>query len=240
MAVPHNEFEWAGEPDSPQLPDAPGTLLTTARDYAALVVHLLNDTLASGVVRTMWTPQVRIASSRMFALDTVPVNAATNRLAWALGWGSFESSNGRAFFHTGQKGGVRNYVVVFPERGIGAVLLSNSDNFEGVAAEIVAAAIGDRESPFDWLGYQRFDSTKRRVAPPRPVAIPVEAVVIAPYAGVYEFGPGSVVHIRADGKRLFASDDGQSGASCSLRPVIRSSSKGGFLRCDSCRTRVVG
>jgi CubicO group peptidase (beta-lactamase class C family) len=106
-----------------------------------------------------------------------------------LGWGLFETRNGRAFFHTGHKGGAQNYVVAYLDRGIGIVLLSNSDNFESVTPEIVAAGIGDRDSPFDWLGYEPYDSTRRKPAPPRHIAVQVPAEVIAAYGGEYRFGP---------------------------------------------------
>ena len=35
------------------------------------------------------------------------------------------------------------------DEGIGVVFLSNSDNFESVARELVAAALGGEQSPFD-------------------------------------------------------------------------------------------
>lgn len=213
MAAPHNEFGWAADPDRPPTADASGSLLTTAQDYARFLVGLLTaDEDQAGLVRRMWTPHVRITSSRMFAPQDRPpaLDSSGNRLSWALGWGELETRSGRAVFHTGHKAGAQNYVVVYPDRGIGMVLLSNSDNFESVAAEIVTAGIGDRESPVEWLGYVPFDPTKRKAAPPRRVAIAAAPAVIANYAGTYEFGPGAVVHIKVDGNRLYASDDGQS------------------------------
>ena len=89
-------------------------------------------------------------------------------------------------------------------------MLSNSDNFESVAPEIVAAGVGDRESPFDWLGYEPFDPAKRKAAPPRLVATQVPSAVLAAYVGEYQLAPGAVTHIKADGDRLYASDDGRS------------------------------
>ncbi|MGB7296433.1 MAG: serine hydrolase domain-containing protein [Candidatus Aminicenantales bacterium] len=71
------------------------------------------------------------------------------------------------------------------EAGIGVVLLSNCDNFESVAREIVAAVIGPDESPFDWLGYPRFDPTAKKVPPPGPKAVEVEAKILADYVGDY-------------------------------------------------------
>jgi len=213
VAAPHNEFEWASDPDRPPTANAAGSLFTTAHDYARLLVGVL---AARGrqekVVETMFTPTVPITSFRMFGRGVgalSPGNTAKH-LAWALGWGTFETPNGRAAFHTGHKGGAQNYAVAFLDRGAAIVLLSNSDNFESVAPEIVAAGLGDRDSPFDWLGYQLFDPAMRKVAPARLVATQVPASVIAAYAGEYQLGPDAVTRIKADGGRLYASDDGQS------------------------------
>jgi CubicO group peptidase (beta-lactamase class C family) len=185
VAAPHNEFEWASDPDRAASADAAGSMITTAHDYARFLAHIIT---AEG--------------RRKETVDWM--------LSWGLGWGLFETRNGRAFFHTGHKGGAQNYVVAYLDRGIGIVLLSNSDNFESVTPEIVAAGIGDRDSPFDWLGYEPYDSTRRKPAPPRRIAVQVPAEVIASYAGEYRFGPNASTFIKADGSRLFASDDRQS------------------------------
>jgi CubicO group peptidase (beta-lactamase class C family) len=213
VAAPHNEFEWASDPDRPSTANAAGSLFTTAHDYARFLVGVLE---ARGrqekVVETMLTPTVPITSFRMFGGGSgalSPDNAAKH-LAWALGWGTFETPNGRAIFHTGHKGGAQNYAVAFLDRGAAIVLLSNSDNFESIASEVVEAGIGDRDSPYDWLGFQPFDPAMRRVAPPRLVAIQVAASAIAAYAGEYQLGPDAVTRIKAEGGRLYASDDGQS------------------------------
>ena len=86
---------------------------------------------------------------------------------WGLGWGRFDCGElGRAIFHTGHDGGVQNYNVTFVDRGIGVVLMSNSDNFEGVSRQLLEATIGDTCSPVDWMGYPRFDPSDRRDPPP--------------------------------------------------------------------------
>jgi hypothetical protein len=157
----------------------------------------------------MFTPTIRITSRGMFDSRDQTDSTDTMRLSWGLGWGLFDSPNGPAFFHTGHKGGVQNYAVFYRDRGIGIVVLSNSDNFESVAREIVAAGIGDTTSPFDWLGYPSFDPARRKPAPQRLVAIQVGPEVLAPYQGEYEWTSG-VLYIKAEGSQLFASDDGQS------------------------------
>jgi hypothetical protein len=213
VAAPHNEFEWAADPDRPAIANAGGSLTTTAHDYARFLEGILT---AKGKrrqsVENMLTPTVRIKSRRMS--DPGSQDAGRNdaiQLSWGLGWGMFQTPHGQAFFHTGHSTSAQNYAVVYRKSGIGIVLLSNSANFESVAPEIVAAGIGDSHSPYDWLGYVPFDPAKKKPAPPRRVAIQVAADVIAPYAGRYQIGEGGpVVFIKAEGARLYASDDGKS------------------------------
>jgi CubicO group peptidase (beta-lactamase class C family) len=160
-ARPHDQF---GRPKSlPRrtTPDAAGSMVTTAEDYARLLVAILNATgQRKATVNEMLRSQIAIPYEQMFGPGAW---RDTNRyqeihLAWGLGWGRFDTDRwGRAFFHTGQDFGYQSYTVTYLDRGSGIVLLSNSDNFEGVAQAIVQAAIGDRASPFDWLGYVPFD-----------------------------------------------------------------------------------
>jgi len=213
IAAQHNQWEWASDPDRPVSPDAAGSMITTAHDYARFLAGILaTEGRRAETVDRMLTPVVRITTPRMFGSPGGATTDANDgiKLSWGLGWGLFETPNGRAFFHTGHKGGAQNYAVTYRDRGIGIVLLSNSDNFESVAPEIVAAGIGDQASPFDWLGYEPHDPAKRKPAPPRPVAIQLPAEVVARYAGEYRWTRGNApTYFKADGGRLYASDDGQ-------------------------------
>jgi hypothetical protein len=125
----------------------------------------------------MLQSQIAIDYLRMFGPDAWNTTARFQNihLAWGLGWGRFDTPFGRAFFHTGNNPGWKNYTVTYIDQGIGIVMLSNSDNFESIAAEIVKKAIGDVYSPFDWLGYVPFDQTIGIKTPP-----PDPAVTIGP------------------------------------------------------------
>jgi len=82
-------------------------------------------------------------------------------------------------------------------------------NFESVAREIVDKAIGDRHSPFDWLGYIPFDPTKIKTPPPEPVAIEVAPAILATYTGTYAWiqdGEERLIRIKLEGKKLFIAD----------------------------------
>lgn len=211
-ASPHNEFGWASEPNRPLAANAAGSLMTTAGDYARFVGGALRARGRRGeAIDAMLVPGLPIATERMFGALSQRETAANQaiRLSWTAGWGTFHTPHGAALFHTGNASGAQNYVVVFREQAIGIVLLSNSDNFQSVAREIVAAGIGDTLSPYRWLGFVPFDSSRIRPAPPRHVPIAVAPELVASYAGTYRIGSSSsLVHLRADGARLFASDDG--------------------------------
>jgi CubicO group peptidase (beta-lactamase class C family) len=60
------------------------------------------------------------------------------------------SSNKEAFGH-GE--GFQHYTICFPEKGIGIVILSNSDNAEGIFKEIIEISITDIFTPWKWENY---------------------------------------------------------------------------------------
>src|SRR5262245_60549101 len=103
VAAPHNEFEWAADPDRPAIANAAGSLTTTAHDYARFLEGILT---AKGKrrqsVENMLTPTVRIKSRRMS--DPGSQDAGRNdaiELSWGLGWGMFQTPHGQAFFTPG-------------------------------------------------------------------------------------------------------------------------------------------
>ena len=204
FALPHDEFGRSRPLIRSQSPSAAGSLVTTAGDYARFLAALLN---ASGerktLVEKMLQPQIAITSQGMFGPGAGMEETGDRAvpLAWSLGWGRFDSArHGRAFFHTGNDLGWQGYTVTYPDRGIGIVLLSNSDNFESVAKEIVAHAIGDTDSPFDWLGYIPFDPAARQIA---PAAAPGRGRGPGHFGGVcrgVQAGFGTGDHSQAEGR----------------------------------------
>jgi hypothetical protein len=183
---------------------------TTAQDYARLLADILEaKNIGRAAVEEMLTPQVAITSERMFGPGIWRETEANKdiHLSWCLGWGRFDSKHGRAFFHTGHEFGFQNYTVTYADAGSGVVLLSNSDNFESVAREIVAAVIGPDESPFDWLGYPRFDPTAKKTPPPEPKAIEVETKILEDYIGDYELQPGRIYSVKLVEGHLYISSE---------------------------------
>lgn len=192
FAAPHDRYGRVRVMNRPREPGAAGSMQTTAGDYAGYLAVLMQAERAGNeLVDTMWQPQVSIRWERMFGpgIWTETDDNSDIDLAWTLGWGTFETEAGRAIFHTGQNPGFQNYTVTYLDRGVGVVLLSNSDNFESVARELVAVTIGDADSPFDFLGYPHFDPAAIGEPPPETPAVEVDPALLEEYAGRYTSGP---------------------------------------------------
>lgn len=135
---------------------AAGSMSTSATDYARFFIQLMTQKgLKKASYQQMLSAQIPVTSQRGFGplKDSLTHENDAIQLAWGLGVGLFQSPYGKGFFHTGHGDANQNYAVAFPEKGIAVVLLSNSENFESVSAQIVKICIGDTYSPMRWLGH---------------------------------------------------------------------------------------
>ena len=209
---PHDKYERPKEIKRRLEADAAGSMQTTAGDYARFLQGLLQARGKHQVtVNEMFMPQISIKSKRMFGPDAwndTNENESKN-LSWALGWGYFESKFGRAVFHTGHDFGAQNYTVLYIDKGIGLVLMGNSDNLESMARQLAKGIIGDIDSPFDWLGYPHFDPNRDRTPPPEPVAIKLTIEKLQKFIGEYSFLENRRLIIKLENNSLLTSDDGK-------------------------------
>ena len=53
-----------------------------------------------------------------------------------------------------------HYSILFPEKRLGIVIMSNSDNAESIFKELLEYAIGDRFTPWKWQRYIPYDQKK--------------------------------------------------------------------------------
>jgi CubicO group peptidase (beta-lactamase class C family) len=143
-----------------QIPDAAGSMQTTLADYSRFLEAIAQRKGLSQRTRTeMLTPQIRIRTRRQFptlATDMTDANDAI-RLSYGLGWGLFFARPGMAFFKEGHDDGWQHYSIVFDERRIGIVLMSNSSNAERIFPALLDRLIANTYTPIDWEGYVPFD-----------------------------------------------------------------------------------
>jgi CubicO group peptidase (beta-lactamase class C family) len=135
---------------------AASTLETTLQDYTLFTqVVLQNKLLKPATTKAMFTPQIRIRSVQQFGplrLRDSPANDGI-QLSYGLGWVLLQSPYGTGAFKEGHGDGFQHYSILFPETGIGIVLMGNSDNTESIFKELLEYAIKDTFTPWYWENY---------------------------------------------------------------------------------------
>jgi CubicO group peptidase (beta-lactamase class C family) len=119
---------------SPQ-PSAVGTLRTTAPDLATFLIELARSRyIGEELSEQIRIPQIRINSD----------------YSWGLGPGIQHSEQGDALWQNGMTFGSRSLMVIYPEHGIGVVVLTNSERGFPLAYDVAARAIGGKDSLRDF------------------------------------------------------------------------------------------
>jgi CubicO group peptidase (beta-lactamase class C family) len=143
--------------------NAAASLLTTARDYGLFVQAMLQGTgLKPETRELMLTPQVYVREGGPNSLQHPQAKRLAD-VAWGLGWGLQTTKDGLSFWHWGDNGDGKAYVVVFDRQKLGVVLFANSVNGLSIAREVVADAAGGAQPALDWLNYERYDSPAREL-----------------------------------------------------------------------------
>ena len=145
--IPFDEADEAG---------AAGSIGTTLSNYSIFMESVLKKKLFSkALLDETFTQQININSKQQFgpnALVETNENMDIN-LGYGLGWGLLESPYGYGAFKEGHAEGFQHYSIIFPEKQIGIIILSNSDNAEGIFKELLEISIGDIYTPWKWENY---------------------------------------------------------------------------------------
>ena len=115
------------------LPNAAGSLLTSAPEYARFMLHLLDA--KDDFARQMLTPQHRVKSI----------------LSWGLGIGLEEVNGGTCFWHWGDNGKFKNFMFGDPATGNGIVILTNEERGLDLCRRIVREVYGHDLYAFLWI-----------------------------------------------------------------------------------------
>ena len=126
------------------VPNVAASLLTTARDYARFLAHLVAQ---PGVAPGKSTAAFALRPATRDAMTTpqVRINSA---LAWGLGWGLQEDEYGRTLWQWGATNGFRNFTVADPSNGRAIVVLTNSGNGPRVYERVIVALTGHDHPAF--------------------------------------------------------------------------------------------
>src|SRR5882724_1878217 len=120
--------------------NAAGSMDTTISDYARFVEAVMQGRgLTKQMKEVMLTPQIQIYSKTQFPTispETTDENLPI-KLAYGLGWGLFQTPYGKAYFKEGHDDGWENHSVIFPDKGIAIILMSNSSNGDSIFKELL-------------------------------------------------------------------------------------------------------
>src|SRR5262249_6212735 len=156
--------------------NAAASLQTTAQDYGRFVAAILKGTgLKPETRKLMLTPQVQVREGGANSIDRPQAKPRSDD-ACGIGWGWQTTQDGRAFWHWGDNGDCKAFVVAVDQPKLGVVFFANSTNGLSIAREIVAEAVGGAQPGLDWLNYDRYNSPRRvlfkDVRPPGPTPPP--------------------------------------------------------------------
>ena len=138
---------------------AAGSMETNLIDYSLFAKHVLQLYKGnSEITKIMFEPNFRIRSKAQFGpLSLEQTDENDNiQLSYGLGWGLLQSPFGLGAFKEGHGEGFQHYTILFPEKEIGMLILSNSDNAESIFKELLEIAIGDTYTPWKWENYMPY------------------------------------------------------------------------------------
>ena len=146
----------------PDTPNAAASLHTTAADYGRFVAAVLaRRGLKGATFAEMLRPQVWVHEGCKQCPDG-PVGKLSTSVAWGLGWGLERGDAGTWFWHWGDNGTAKAFVLAGGADGLGVVVFANAENGLALAREAVERALGARPS-FAWVNVDPYDAPSRRL-----------------------------------------------------------------------------
>ncbi len=158
-ATPHGA---SGQPEDkfkPKDANAASSLQTTARDYAIFVEALIRGTgLRPQTYRDMLTPQIAVDPDCRNCTDRDAPKQLSKTVFWGLGVGIQRTKEGESFWHWGDNGSFKCYIVAYPKQKVGLVIFANGENGLSIVNEIERLAIGGEQPAYTWIKYDSYDS----------------------------------------------------------------------------------
>lgn len=108
----------------------------------------------------MLTPQISVAEAGSNNINR-PAPKLSTSISWGLGWGLEESAAGTAFWHWGDNGDVKAFVMAYEKEKSGVVIFANSATGLSMMPELVAEVLGGEHPAFAWIRIDPYDSPAR-------------------------------------------------------------------------------
>ncbi|RRB12955.1 class A beta-lactamase-related serine hydrolase [Larkinella knui] len=146
-AQPHNESGEVGQKYQPAQANMAYSLHTTAPDYARFFLAIFNATgLKPATVDQMLSPQSQLPT-RFSGSDTLAAGSY-----WGLGIGLEQTPGETYFWHWGDNGAFKCFIMANRTRKDAVVYFANGSNGLDFADEIVRLTVGGQHPAFPFLG----------------------------------------------------------------------------------------
>ncbi|HKV37614.1 MAG TPA: serine hydrolase [Blastocatellia bacterium] len=140
----------------PTTENAAASLHTTATDYATFVLAIMSGTgLKRETLDQMLTPQVRLnpACVNCTGAEFPAAGPLSPYLAWGLGIGLERTAEGNAFWHWGDNGSFKCFVMAYRKEKFGFVAFTNSEEGLSIMPELATMVLGGDHPAFAWIHY---------------------------------------------------------------------------------------
>ncbi len=140
--------------------NAAASLRTTAQDFGRFLAAIAKGKgLKSATWRQMLTPQVQVSESGTNNATKPPEKLSTS-ISWGLGWGLQTTGDGLAYWHWGDNGNTKAYVLVYDKQQFGLVVFTNGANGLKIVPEIISESLGGQQPALSWLKYGSYKNAK--------------------------------------------------------------------------------
>ncbi len=153
FALPHDAEPAPGHKERPSKARSASTLHTTAADYARFLQAVLSGARLKPDTAKQWLePQVRL---RQRCIQCLATDAADSdqHIAWGLGWGL--EPDGGSFFHWGDNGQFKAFVIGSMKDHSALVVFTNGSNGMAIMPDVIDRLMPGDHPAFLWLNYSR-------------------------------------------------------------------------------------
>ncbi|HJU69673.1 MAG TPA: serine hydrolase domain-containing protein [Gemmatimonadaceae bacterium] len=145
IALPNGPEGIYGKPSFQPVASASDDLYTTAADYAAFVVGVMNRTGLSAEIADARDSLHVLNPRALPSCDSTALSYCPRRIGMSLGWEILEFRDEIVRLHTGGDWGENTMAFYFPKRNAGAVMLTNSARGMKVVLEVIDLLFHDSD-----------------------------------------------------------------------------------------------
>lgn len=127
------------------------TMHTTPLDYAKFVIAILKEVgLNSKTIHEMLRPQIKVQEGSTSSIENY-TGQLSNSVSWSLGWGIQCTKMGNSFWHWGDNGGFKSFILGSKNSNNAIIIFTNGSNGLILISEIINKYMELPQPSLDWL-----------------------------------------------------------------------------------------